>query len=100
MCIRDRLTTAVADTGADGPAATVGMTTALSGTGGFGKTTLARMLVHDPAVRDLFPDGIVWTTIGENVTGPDLAERVTNLCAVLTGIRPPLTDPLLAGGRV
>jgi hypothetical protein len=55
----------------------VGMTTALRGAGGFGKTTLARMLVHDPTVRQAFPDGIAWVTIGEDAHGADLAARST-----------------------
>jgi hypothetical protein len=42
-------------------AATVGMTTALRGAGGFGKTTLARMLVHEHTVQQAFPDGIAVT---------------------------------------
>src|SRR3954470_6912188 len=37
---------------------------ALAGAAGFGKTTLARMLVHDRTVQESFPDGIVWVTLG------------------------------------
>jgi len=78
----------------------VAITTALAGAGGFGKTTLARMLVHTPEVRQLFPGGILWLILGEDVAGPDLAERINNLCAALSGSKPPFTDPLLAGAEL
>src|ERR671914_650273 len=51
-------------------AGAVGMTTALWGAGGFGKTTLARLLAHCAEVRERFPDGVVWVTVGENVVAP------------------------------
>ena len=51
-------------------AGTVGMTTALPGAGGFGKTTLARLLVHNPRVQDAFPDGIAWVTDRRGRPGP------------------------------
>jgi GTPase SAR1 family protein len=38
-------------------AGAVGMTTGLWGAGGFGKTTMARLLVHRREVREQFPDG-------------------------------------------
>ena len=45
------------------------MTTALTGAGGFGKTTAARMLVHREEVRRRFPDGILWISLGEDARG-------------------------------
>jgi hypothetical protein len=50
----------------------VAITAALRGAGGYGKSTLAQALCHDPDVVAAFPDGILWTTLGENpgeVTG-------------------------------
>jgi hypothetical protein len=44
---------------------TTAITTALRGAGGFGKTTLALALCHDPAVQRAFPDGILWIELGE-----------------------------------
>ena len=82
--------------------AMVGMTTGLWGAGGFGKTTLARLLAHRNEVRERFPDGAVWVTVGEAV-GPELGEKITNVVGLLCGVRPPVTDPLAAGtelGRV
>lgn len=42
---------------------------ALHGLGGIGKTVLASSLAHDDGVRDHFPDGILWATLGQE---PDL----------------------------
>jgi Holliday junction resolvasome RuvABC ATP-dependent DNA helicase subunit len=47
-------------------AGAVAVTTALVGAGGFGKTTLARMVAHDPRVRSEFGDGVVWVSVGED----------------------------------
>jgi hypothetical protein len=40
------------------------ITSALLGAGGYGKTTLALALCHDQQVKDAFPDGILWVTLG------------------------------------
>jgi WD40 repeat protein len=44
---------------------TTAITTALRGAGGFGKTTLASALCHDPDIQAAFPDGILWVDLGE-----------------------------------
>jgi WD40 repeat protein len=44
---------------------TTAITTALRGAGGFGKTTLASALCHDPDIQAVFPDGILWMELGE-----------------------------------
>jgi hypothetical protein len=75
----------------------VGMTTGLWGAGGFGKTTLARLLVHRVEVIARFSDGVVWVTVGEDAMGPELAEKITNVVGLLGGGRPALTDPVAAG---
>src|SRR5207244_10825702 len=46
------------------------ITTALEGAGGYGKTTLALMLCHDPDVWSVFPDGILWVTLGQQPGRP------------------------------
>lgn len=97
---RAGLTQTVADLVTSGQSATVGMTTAVRGAGGFGKTTIARMVAQTDQVRRHFPDGVLWLTVGEDPRGPDLAEKVNQLCWQLTGVKPPLTDPLLAGGQL
>jgi WD40 repeat protein len=47
----------------------IAITTALQGSGGFGKTTIAMALCHDIRVRDYFDDGILWIEFGQT---PDL----------------------------
>ncbi len=49
------------------------MTIGLWGAGGFGKTTLARLLTHRREIRERFPDGVIWVAIGEDTAGPELA---------------------------
>lgn len=79
---------------------TVGMTTGLWGSGGFGKTTMARLLVHQQAVMENFPDGMIWATLGDDLGGPELAEKISNMVGSLCGDRPTLTDPLAAGAEL
>jgi WD40 repeat protein len=63
----------------------VAITTALSGAGGFGKTTLAAALCHDEDIVQNFDDGILWVTLGQqaNVLGAFLT-----LYSAFTGERP------------
>ncbi|MFM7394671.1 MAG: NB-ARC domain-containing protein [Cyanobium sp.] len=67
----------------------VAITTALTGAGGFGKTTLAAALCHDDAILQTFDDGILWVTLGET---PNLADALAKLYAGLTGERPFFKD--------
>jgi hypothetical protein len=55
---------------------------ALQGFGGFGKTTLARAICHRVEVRQAFPDGILWATLGES---PQLLQALSSLHAALAG---------------
>jgi WD40 repeat protein len=64
----------------------LGITTALRGAGGFGKTALARALCHDERIQNAFDDGILWVTLGERPG--DLTGRVEDLIFMLTGQRP------------
>lgn len=68
-----------------GTGATVAITTALAGAGGFGKTTLATALCHDDAVVAAFDDGVLWATLGQT---PNVQGELTRLYAALTGERP------------
>jgi WD40 repeat protein len=81
-------------------ASAVGMTTGLWGAGGFGKTTMTRLLAHRDDIKEQFPDAVVWINIGEDAAGPELAEKVTNVVSMLRGDRPALTDPVLAGAEL
>lgn len=49
---------------------TTAITTALRGAGGFGKTTLAQAVCHDPEIQAAFPDGILWVELGEHPRRP------------------------------
>ncbi|MBE2270441.1 MAG: hypothetical protein IAE80_19550, partial [Anaerolinea sp.] len=39
--------------------------TALQGMGGIGKSVLASAICHDDAVRDAYPDGVIWVKVGQ-----------------------------------
>jgi WD40 repeat protein len=80
--------------------ATVGLTTALEGAGGFGKTTLAVQVCRQPEVEDRFPGGLLWAAVGERRGDADLAGEVSRLCEVLCGERPGTADPMVAGARL
>lgn len=55
---------------------------ALHGPGGFGKTLLATAVLHEPRVRERFPDGIHWVTLG---AGGDIAGKLADLYRLITG---------------
>jgi hypothetical protein len=63
----------------------VAITTALSGAGGFGKTTLAAALCHDEDIVQNFDDGILWVTLGQT---PNVLSTLLTAYAALTGDRP------------
>lgn len=79
---------------------TVGLTTALQGAGGFGKTTLAASVGRSGEVAERFPDGVLWITIGEQTSGAELASKINDLSEILSGERPTLSDPESAGHRL
>jgi len=81
-------------------AAEVGLTTALQGAGGFGKTYLATWACHQPQIDQRYPGGLLWATIGQDVHGADLAVRVNDLTFALSGQRPALSDPEAAGAEL
>jgi WD40 repeat protein len=62
------------------------ITTALRGAGGFGKTTLAQALCHDPDIQATYADGILWLTLGE--TPPNPLSLLNTLITSFTEKRP------------
>jgi Domain of unknown function (DUF4062)/NB-ARC domain len=78
-------------------AGTVVVSTGLVGAGGFGKTTLARMVAHDPRVRAQFRGGTVWVTLGEDAAGPEVAGKLVSAARLFDPGVPEVTDPMAAG---
>ena len=72
---------------ADGDGTTVGVTAALRGAGGYGKTTLADRLLCDPDIRFAFYDGIIRLVIGQELR--DVRPHIAGIIERLTGARPP-----------
>jgi TIR domain/NB-ARC domain len=66
----------------------VAITAALRGAGGYGKTTLAKALAHDPDIQDAYFDGILWGELGEKPE--NLLLIVCDLITRLTGAQPGL----------
>jgi WD40 repeat protein len=79
---------------------TVGPTIELNGAGGFGKTTLAKMVCADVTVRQRFPGGTYWVTVGRDARGPEIAAKVNDLLRQLTGQDAAFSDPEQAGQRL
>jgi hypothetical protein len=74
------------------------VTTGLVGAGGFGKSTLARMVAHHPRVRAAFTAGVVRVTVGEDLAGPDLAATIISAARWFDPNAPEMTEPNDAGG--
>jgi WD40 repeat protein len=76
----------------------VGITTALRGAGGFGKTALAQKLCQDPRVRETYPDGILWTTMGEDIDANGRLSRIRDLIRWWTDKEAPAFETVAAAG--
>ena len=61
----------------------------LAGAGGYGKSTLALAICHNEYIRQVFDNGILWVTLGENPG--DLSRYIINLIEKLSGERPGFT---------
>jgi hypothetical protein len=86
---------------AGGLTGTVGITTGLHGAGGFGKTTLARMVCADRRVRRRFGGRVYLVTVGRDVRGPAaIAARVNDVIRLVIGEDAAFTDPQLGGARL
>ncbi|HSS52488.1 MAG TPA: TIR domain-containing protein [Thermoanaerobaculia bacterium] len=75
-----------------------GITTALRGAGGFGKTSLAQAICFDENVRRQYPDGILWTTMGDQLDPEGRLSRVLDLIRWWTDTEPPGFKDLQAAG--
>jgi NB-ARC domain len=83
---------------ADRDARAVGITTALRGASGLGKTTLAQALCHDPEVQAAYPGGILWLTLGDRLTDGERLSRVRDLLRLWCRGEPPAFETLDAAG--
>src|SRR5512146_1432898 len=79
---------------------TVGITTALRGAGGYGKTILARAVCQDARVRAAFPDGVLWVTLGENPSEPDRIAKIGYVIYRLSGVKEELPGLPEAAARL
>ena len=61
----------------------------LQGGPGFGKTALAQAICHDIDLQTKFTDGILWLTIGEN---PSVPQLLADQIELLSGKRPEFAD--------
>jgi WD40 repeat protein len=78
-----------------------GITTGLSGAGGFGKTTLAKMACADPKIRKIFGDQVHLVTLGRDLRSPAaIAAKVNDLIKVITQGDASFTDPQAAGAQL
>ena len=62
---------------------------ALRGAGGYGKTTMAKAICHDPRIRETF-GGVLWVTLGENPG--NLVGKIEDLIYALSNERPGFTS--------
>jgi WD40 repeat protein len=84
-----------------GRAGTVGITTALQGAGGFGKTTLALMVCADRRIRRRFRGYVHMVTVSRDVRATAaLAAKVNDVIKEVAGEDATFTDPELAGRRL
>lgn len=78
----------------------VGITAALRGAGGYGKTTLAKAVCHDLRVRNTFPDGVFWVTLGERPSKSEQIAKIEYVVSKLTGVKEDLPDIHTASARL
>ncbi len=76
----------------------VGITTGLRGAGGFGKTALAQKLCFDERVREVYPDGILWATMGEEADSNSRLKEILDLIRWWIGEEPPSFETVAAAG--
>ncbi|MGI3202568.1 NB-ARC domain-containing protein [Streptomyces sp. GLT-R25] len=82
-------------------AGSVGLTTALEGAGGFGKTTLATIVCASPKVKKQFQGRIYFVTVGRSVRGrAAISAKVAEVTRYITGDSTPFDDPELAGAHL
>src|SRR5262249_34758840 len=74
------------------------MRLAVHGSGGFGKTTLAIAVCHEPEVIKAFSDGTVWVTLGDK--DPQVERKLAEIHAAFTGSQPVETTAVGIGAEI
>ena len=82
--LKQKLLASGANVGITGQSSAVGV----QGMGGIGKTVLAAALAHDSELRQAFPDGMYWLTVGQK---PNLLDLQNKLLRQLTEPKQALT---------
>ena len=74
---------------------------ALKGAGGYGKTTLAKALAHDPDIQDAYVDGVLWVELARSPTtcSPSSPTSLRFSPARRRGLRPSPPPPLRSARR-
>jgi WD40 repeat protein len=70
----------------------VAITTSLPNAHGLGKTSLARAISRDVRILEAFPDGIMWVTLGENLSPLQILSKIERLIYDISGERRGLID--------
>ena len=82
-----------------GRGGTVGITTAVQGAGGFGKTTIAQIACCDQRLLHAFRGRVYWVTVGRDRSGDGLALLVNGLIARIDPSRALTAPEPGPGGR-
>ncbi|MFI9248144.1 NB-ARC domain-containing protein [Streptomyces sp. NPDC053086] len=84
-----------------GSSSAVGISTSLTGAGGFGKTVLARLVCADPQVRERFNGRIYTITLGRDLAGSKtIAAKVAEVTRFITADTEIFDDPDMAGDHL
>lgn len=78
----------------------IGVVASVEGAGGVGKTCLVAMVCGDPILRERYPGGLLWLTIGQDCTDQKAAALAITAVESLTGEVWATSDPLVAGARL
>src|SRR6185436_5493472 len=95
--VRDALL--VDDAGGTGRATTVGITTAIHGAGGFGKTALAIELCYDEKVRERYPDGTLWVQMRDTLDDDGRLKEIRDVLRRWTREEPPAFETVAKAGQ-
>ncbi|MFJ9560109.1 NB-ARC domain-containing protein [Streptomyces fuscichromogenes] len=63
----------------------------LTGPGGFGKSTLAALACQDSRLRERFPGGVLWVTLGERAGEAEIHNEVSGLLTQFSSAPQPAT---------